>query len=158
MTLTSQLATHIRSTYTGGNSTGVCLKDAIDSITTEEAVTGIFGLNTIAALVYHIHYYVAVLALVLEGGPLEGRDEDSFLLPPVRNRTDWDNLLDTAFSGAERLASLVEAMPESRLEEPFVEPRYGTWYRNVAGVVEHANYHMGQIMLIRKILRHSASR
>jgi hypothetical protein len=38
------------------------------------------------------------------------------------------------------------------LEATFSQKKYGTYYRNLMGVIEHSHYHLGQISLIRKML------
>ena len=30
--------------------------------------------------------------------------------------------------------------------------KYGTYYRNFHGLIEHAHYHLGQIVLIKKLV------
>ena len=47
-------------------------KDNLTDVTWEQATTKIPSYNTIAALVYHIHYYIEILIPVLQGGKLEG--------------------------------------------------------------------------------------
>ncbi|HAI83731.1 MAG TPA: DUF1572 domain-containing protein, partial [Chitinophagaceae bacterium] len=31
----------------------------------------------------------------------------------------------------------------------------GTYYRNILGLIEHTHYHLGQIALIKKIIRNT---
>jgi hypothetical protein len=51
----------------------------------------------------------------------------------------------------EKLAVLLEEMPESQLWEDFVLPKYGITFRNLLGLFEHAHYHLGQIALLKKL-------
>ncbi|MDQ1090003.1 hypothetical protein QE390_004607 [Siphonobacter sp. SORGH_AS 1065] len=46
-------------------------------------------------------------------------------------------------------------MPEEAWQKTFVDEKYGTYYRNLHGMIEHTHYHLGQIVLIKKILRNS---
>jgi hypothetical protein len=34
------------------------------------------------------------------------------------------------------------------------DEQYGTWQRNLEAVIEHSYYHLGQIILIRKMILH----
>jgi hypothetical protein len=43
-------------------------------------------------------------------------------------------------------------LPESKLAETFSDEKYGNYYRNIHGIIEHTHYHLGQIVLIKKIL------
>ena len=58
---------------------------------------------------------------------------------------------------AEEFADLVEKMPGEKLYENFVDKKYGTYLRNIDGMREHSYYHLGQIVLIKKILAGRAS-
>jgi hypothetical protein len=43
-------------------------------------------------------------------------------------------------------------MPDSKMDEVFVDEKYGTHLRNIDGMIEHAYYHLGQIALIKKMI------
>src|SRR5690349_936751 len=148
MTTAQQLAKHFRDVHFGGNWTSVNLKDSIADITWQQATTKVQSLNTIGALVFHIHYYVAAILKVLQGQPLDAHDKYSFDLPPIQSAQDWERLLSTTWTDAEQFATLVEQLPDSQLQQTFTDEKYGSYYRNLLGVIEHTHYHLGQIVLI----------
>ena len=152
MEITKQVAKHFREVWFGGNWTSVNLKETLAGVTWQQATTHVTSLNTIAALVYHINYYVAAVLKVLQGEQLNAHDKYSFDLPPIQSREDWEKLLERVFAETEKFAILVENFPDSKLEEIFVNEKYGTWYRNFCGIIEHTHYHLGQIVLIKKLL------
>jgi hypothetical protein len=152
MNLTSQIAKHFRDVHFGKNWTSVNLKDSLADVTWEQATTKIYSFNTIATLVYHINYYVSTVLKVLQGGPLDAHDKYSFDLPPIQFPEDWKKLLDKTWTDAENFASLVEQLPDSILLENFTDGKYGNYYRNLHGIIEHTHYHLGQIVLIKKML------
>jgi len=152
MNLTSQIAKHFRDVHLGGNWTWVNLKETLSDVTWEQATTKIDSLNTIAALVYHINYYVVAATRVLQGNPMEAHDKYAFDVPPIQSQQDWENLKAKLFSDGEIFAALVEQLPESKLDEIFVLEKYGTYYRNFQGIIEHTHYHLGQIVIIKKLL------
>jgi len=121
-------------------------------MTWQQATTQVYSFNTIASLVYHMNYYVSAVLKVLEGGPLDASDKLSFNLPPIQSEEDWQKLLDKTWTEAENFAALIEALPEQKLGEPFSDGKYGTYYRNIHGVIEHIHYHLGQIVVLRKII------
>jgi len=43
-------------------------------------------------------------------------------------------------------------MPDKKLNEIFVNEKYGTYLRNIEAVIEHSYYHLGQIVLIKKLI------
>ena len=152
MSLTHEIAKHFRDVHFGGNWTSVNLRDQLSGLTWQQATQKVYDLNTIAVLVFHMNYYVAAVSRVLEGEALNARDRYSFELPPILSQEDWKNLVDKTWADAERFAGLVEQFPEVRLWEDFSENKYGNYYRNIVGIIEHVHYHLGQIVLIKKIL------
>lgn len=153
MTLNQQIAQHFRSVHSGGNWTAVNLKDTLSGITWQEAITPVQNLNTIAVLVYHMNYYVSAVLKVLRGAPLQASDKFSFDLPPITSEAAWQALVTKALSEAEEFATAIEQLPEERWMEVFTDEKYGNYYRNIHGIIEHTHYHLGQISLIRKLLR-----
>ncbi|MEX1189878.1 MAG: DinB family protein, partial [Bacteroidia bacterium] len=152
MKTTQQLAKHLRDIHFGGNWTSSNFKDLLSDMSLADAEREVNSLNSIALLVCHSTYYVGVLLQVLEGKPLNAKDESSFILPQLNSQKDWDELLVRICEHAERAAGLLEQLPDTILEEPFTDEKYGTWYRNIAGIIEHLHYHLGQIALIKKML------
>jgi DinB superfamily len=152
MNLTAQIAKHFREVYFGGNWTSVNLKETLKDVTWQQATTKVYSFNTIAVLVYHINYYVSAVLPVLQGGALNASDKYSFDCPPILSQQDWEKLLDKTQAEAETFVGIIENLPESKLEETFSEEKYGNYYRNLHGIIEHTHYHLGQIVLIKKIL------
>ena len=153
MSPTTQLAKHVRAIYFEENWTCSNLKDNLTGVTWQEATTQVQAFNTILALVYHMHYYVRVAMKVLEGGSLDGHDKFSFDHPPIRSQQEWERFVEAIWSEAERFAQLVEALPETQLWEDFADKKYGNYYRNIQGIIEHSYYHLGQIALIKKMFK-----
>lgn len=153
MQITQHLARHFRQVHWGGNWTAVNLKDTLADVSWQEATCSGSHRNTIAELVFHIHYYVAAILKVMRGGPLDAKDAYSFDMPPIESGADWHQLQEQVWRDAEAFAAFVEQMPDSQLSETFADAKYGTWYRNLAGVIEHTHYHLGQIVTIKRVLR-----
>lgn len=152
MNLSQQTAKHFSQVHFGGNWTSVNLKDTLADVNWQQAVTKVSSFNTIAALVYHMNYYVSAVLKVLPGGALDASDKFSFDLSPIQSEADWKNLLHKTWDDAEKFASLLEQLPESSFGEIFTDEKYGTYYRNIHGIIEHIHYHLGQIVVIKKIL------
>jgi hypothetical protein len=153
MNLSAQIAKHFREVHFGGNWTSSSLKANLADVTWQQATTQIYSFNTIATLVYHTNYYVSAVLKVLQGQPLEAKDEYSFNQPPVQSQQDWEKLLDKTWADAENFAKLLEQLPESKLSEDFTDKKYGNYYRNMHGIIEHLHYHLGQIVILKKIIQ-----
>jgi len=152
MNLTNQIAKLFRDVHFGGNWTAVNLKETLSDVTWQQATTKVYGFNTIADLVYHMNYYVSAVLNVLKGDTLTASDKYSFVHPPIPGPKEWEALLSKTWCDAENFAVLLEQLPENKLGETFSDEKYGNYYRNIHGVIEHCHYHLGQIVLIKKIL------
>ncbi len=130
-------------------------KDQLTGITWQEAIHKIGSLNTIAALTFHINYYIGGILQFFETGTLEIRDKYSFDAPPIQSGEEWENRLNNLWANAEQLAALVGRIPDQQLDATFVKEEYGSYRRNIEGLIEHSYYHLGQISLIKKIIRGS---
>jgi hypothetical protein len=73
-------------------------------------------------------------------------------VPPIASQQAWEQLLEETWANAENLARLIEQLPDQQVWEIFTDEKYGNYYRNFHGLIEHNYYHLGQIVLIRKIL------
>ena len=152
MKLAEQIAKHLREIHFGGNWTSSNLKDKLTDVTWQQATMQVYSFHSIATLVYHMNYFVDAVLTVLRGGPLDAKDKYSFDLPPIRSQQEWEKMLDKTWDDAENLAGLIEQLPDRQLWETFADKKYGNYYRNFHGVIEHCHYHLGQIVLIKKIL------
>lgn len=128
-------------------------KEQVTGITWHQATYKIDSLNSIAALIFHINYYLDGILKAFDSGKLEIRDKYSFDLPSLTTETEWKDLLNKFLTNAEKFVQYVEQIEEARLDEPFIEEKYGTYLRNIEGVIEHSYYHLGQVVIIKKMMQ-----
>jgi hypothetical protein len=88
---------------------------------------------------------------VLKGAALDIKDKFSFDAPPIKSEHDWQNLLNTFCNDSETFIQHVENMTDEDLLSDFANPKYGTYLRNIDVMIEHTYYHLGQILLIKKM-------
>ena len=127
-------------------------KNELSKINWKIAIKKSENLNSIAALAQHIHYYIKGIKNVFLGGRLEISDKYSFDFPEIQSEEEWLNFLAEFWKDSEELALLIETMEETKLNAYFVEEKYGSYYRNIDAMIEHSYYHLGQIVLIKKML------
>jgi hypothetical protein len=125
-------------------------KDQLESLDWKSACKQIGSANSIAMLAQHVHYYIEGIKDVLNGGALTVSDAESFDFPVIISNDEWTNFLNKLWKDATEFAGLVEKMPEDKLYDVFVEEKYGTYLRNIESMIEHAYYHLGQIVLLKK--------
>lgn len=157
MTICANTAKHLREVYFGGNWTWSNLRDQLKDVTWEEATRKIGDLNTIATLTYHIHYFTTGIMQVLQKEPLTTKDALSFSHPPINNAHDWEQFREKIWREAETLASLIDQLPDDILAQDFSDKKYGSYFRNFHGFIEHTHYHLGQIALIKKLVKSGKS-
>lgn len=153
MSIIAQLADHARQVHFGGNWTVSNLKQQLADVSWQQATTTVEGFNTLATLVQHIGYYYKVQLDVLQGKPLIASDKESFEQPPVQSAEDWEQLQESCWENANRFAELVAELPDTQLLKAFENVKYGNWLRNLVGILEHTHYHLGQIALIKRLVR-----
>lgn len=157
MKTTQQIASRFREVILNGTwIANTNYKDQLTHLDWEIATKKFHSFNTIAVLSQHIHYYIAGILKVLNGGTLDIKDQFSFDFSNIESQQDWENFLTTFWKDTEEFACLVEQMSDEILETVFVDAKYGTYQRNIDAMIEHAYYHLGQIVLIKKGLLENA--
>lgn len=152
MSRSSAIASRVREVLLNGRwIANTNYKDQLSGLTWVQATKKVGNLNTIAALTFHVNYYLAGLLHVFNGGKLEISDKYSFNMPPIQSDSGWHNLVSNFLGNAEKFAGQIEQMPDSMLDLPFAEEKYGSYLRNIEAIIEHSYYHLGQISLLKKL-------
>lgn len=125
-------------------------KDQLLKTPYEIAIKRVLSSNSISVLTQHIHYYVKGVLVVLEGGELVIKDSYSFDFPKITSESQWKIVVDDFINDAKSFANLLESLPENIWHEPFVDKKYGTYAKNIDGMIAHCYYHLGQIVLLNK--------
>ncbi|MBK8982107.1 MAG: DinB family protein [Ignavibacteria bacterium] len=127
-------------------------KEQLLSVTHRQAKRKIGSLNSIAELTYHVNYYLSGILNIFKSGKLEIQDKYSFDMPALCSEKDWENLVNEFLSNSEKLTAQIDQLPDEIFDEIFADEKYGTYQRNLEGVIEHSYYHLGQISLIKKLI------
>ncbi|MEY8847449.1 DinB family protein [Psychroserpens sp. XS_ASV72] len=152
MTTSKQLANRLRELFLNGTwIAGTNYKLLLSGVDFKQASYQVETLNTIAKLTFHINYYLEGILQVFNGGPLSIKDQYSFDSPQIESENEWVQMRQNLFSNAELFANHVEKLTEAQLNSTFVDEKYGTYARNIEGLIEHSYYHFGQIALIKKL-------
>jgi len=153
MNTTKQLANRFREVILNGKwIANTNYKQELSDINWKQATTKVETLNTIADLTFHVNYYITGILNVFNGGSLDIRDKYSFDMPPIKSDKEWEELTNTLWKNSELFATQIELITDRKLEEVFVDKKYGSYQRNIDALIEHSYYHLGQITLIKKLL------
>lgn len=135
-----------------GNWTEIYLDDVTADVTYAEAIALPAGItNSIAMLVNHLGLYNYIVGERLKGNNPQPGDDNGFAID-IKNEEDWQQLRQNVLNSFKTLADAVKVLPDEKLSA-FTPAGHTTFYKTLHGISEHAHYHLGQIMLIKKIIR-----
>jgi DinB superfamily len=153
MNIRSLIAQHVLEVHEGGNWTDVNITDTIRDITVKEAVMHTQASpNTIASILHHLTYWNRVMVQRIGGVRVAIPDRNGFDTPQLDTEQDWQQLKADNLASAHELATAINSFDENRLMEPILEG-YSSGYKNMQGTVEHIHYHLGQLVILKHLVR-----
>lgn len=153
MTMAKQLANRLREVILNGTwVANTNFRDQLNDLDWSLAIKTVGSTNSISILAQHVHYYLHGIKNVWINGKLEIRDKYSFDFPPMASQTQWLAFQEKFWKDTEELAQCMEEMTDEQLNENFVDEKYGSYLFNMNGMIEHCYYHLGQIVLLKKML------
>lgn len=125
-------------------------KEVLHGVDGKKAMAGLSGnTNSIWQLVSHITYWRSSVVNRLTGSTNPPPFTD-FLLPDDPNEENWRQALHDFEAAYHLLRNAIHHFNEENLDKP--SPRKGqTFYELIMGCLQHDAYHLGQMMLLKKI-------
>ncbi|MEM7161951.1 MAG: DUF1572 domain-containing protein [Bacteroidota bacterium] len=148
----SLLAKHLENVHFGGNWCGVDLRDLLKDVDLQLALKKFRSSHSLAELTFHLNYYIEGLIEVFKGGELSIKDKFSYDIPEIKSEEEWERMKAQSFRNATEFSNLLSHMNEDKMGEVFVEEKYGIYFSNVLGIIEHCHYHLGQMVLLKRFL------
>lgn len=153
MKMTSLIANHITDVYEGGNWTEVSLADVLKDTKLSEAVTLTEASpNTIASLLHHLTFWNRLMIKRMQGVDVFVDEKNGYNLPALQTEEDWKQLQTDGYLSAHELAAAIAGFDESKLFELLVQ-NGSSAYKNFQGTVEHTHYHLGQMVILKKLIK-----
>lgn len=153
MDLRIALAENTIEVYEGGNWTDVNIKDTLADVDYIEASTIVDGYaNTIASLVHHITFYNQVVKSRLYGIYDTIPAANGFDVKDVKGPEEWYGLQKDSLRSAQDLAVAIQSFPLDKLFTP-TKNKDVTFYKMLQGLTEHTHYHLGEIVVLKKIIK-----
>ena len=116
------------------------------------AKKGYDGGNSIWQLVHHITFWRKHVVKRIEKGmelPFEGPE---FYQPPNPSEESWNETVQDFKAAYHLLREAILSMDGKKLDQPLEgEGIQYTYYKQIMGVMQHDAWHLGQIILIRKM-------
>lgn len=153
MSLLNNIAVHILDVHMGDNWTEVNIQKTLEDVSFEEAVRVTpISPNSMAMLLHHLTFYNEVVLQRLLDLYIPIPQSNGFDLTPVTSEEQWQRLQHKNLQSAHALAEGILQFPINRLFELTANGKT-TFYKNLHGVAEHAHYHLGQITMLKKLIR-----
>lgn len=154
MQLTELLAQHVLAVHQGQNWTEVDLASVLHDVSLVEATAlTAASPNTIATLLHHLTVWNRVMVRRTQGLATELAADNGFAMAPLLTEAAWAALQADNLASAHELAAAIRGFAEEKLAAPILA-NYSSAYKNLQGSVEHIHYHLGQIVLLKSLVRH----
>ncbi len=130
---------------------GLNFKEALHDVNAAKAGAGTANkINNTWQLVAHITYWRTTVVNRLTGSTNPPPFPD-FLLPGELNEENWRQTLHDFEAAYHLLRNAIHGFTDEQLEKP--SPKEGqTFYQLMLGCLQHDAYHLGQLVLLKKIL------
>jgi hypothetical protein len=153
MNISSLIAQHIIDVHEGNNWTEVDLISTLNGINYKEAsLLTPASVNTIAGLVHHLRFWNDVMTKRIHGQDVDIPDSNGYDNLPLADGESWNTLVESCLASGRRLAEAIAGVEASRLDEPILTGS-STAYKNLQGSVEHVHYHLGQIVILKQLIK-----
>ncbi len=156
MTNLEQLIKEIEDFHSGRPWYGNNFHEIVDDITPQEALAVPGNGQSIARLLFHMIKWRKALTERLIGTPdFRANDDDPDNWVPLNslNEESWEAAKKEFDRQQELLVSELKKRDESFLDEEWLPGKPYTYRWLVTGVAQHDIYHLGQISLLRSLLR-----
>lgn len=138
-------------TFTGNAWHGPAVMEVLSDLTVEETLNKIGNSHTIAELVEHMITWRQFVVKKLEGDALyDVTEAENFRSVSTITEKDWKATLERLQLSQDTLLSLLKSITDEKLNE-IVGKRDYNYYTLLHGIIQHDIYHLGQIVLMRKL-------
>lgn len=148
----NRIKTLIQETADENNWTGINAEQALKDINAEQAVKRINSNHlNIAELTAHLTCWNKVITKRLDAENYAPTKEEDF--PEINELTtkEWNKIKQKLFQSFEELTNKLQEKESVDVNAPIFKGASSA-YRNLHGQISHLHYHLGQIVLLKKIL------
>lgn len=153
MNLLNHIAQHVLDVHKGDNWTEVNIQNTLQDVSLREATTVTpASPNSIAMLLHHLTFYNEIVLQRLLDIYTPIPQSNGFDMPALQSEEEWRQLQYKNLQSAHALADGILQFPAGRLFELTANGKT-TFYKNLHGIAEHAHYHLGQMVILKKLIR-----
>ncbi len=127
------------------------LLDTLSNITIKQATNRIGNCNTIWEIVVHIIEWRVNVIKRLKGEIIITPDNNYFTENEDKSTKNWNNTLQLLDNSQKEWISFLEWYDTKNLNKKYTTNQM-THYEHVQGILQHDSYHLGQIVLLLKLI------
>ncbi|MRX37975.1 DUF1572 domain-containing protein [Flavobacterium sp. LC2016-23] len=141
-----------QSIYNGNPWLEVTLAHTLENITAEQAYRKVNpNLNTIWEIVNHLIQWRRNILRRVQGETVLTPDHNYFVPVLDSSEAAWEQSLQSLAKSQELWNAFFEDFNDSDLEKIYINNNH-TYYEHIHGIIQHDVYHLGQIVILKKLL------
>jgi uncharacterized damage-inducible protein DinB len=141
-----------QSIYNGNPWLEVTLAHTLENVTAEQAYRKINpNLNTIWEIVNHLIQWRRNILRRMQGETVTTPDHNYFVPILDSSEASWEQSLQSLGKSQELWDAFFEDFDDQDFEKIYVNNGH-TYYEHIHGIIQHDVYHLGQIVILKKLL------
>ena len=138
--------------YQGSPWIDVNLVDTLQAITAEQALKKIKkNSNSIWEITNHLISWRKSVLQRMQGMEVKAPSHNYFVQVETGSAAEWKKTLDELAVTQTAWIQFLKGFHESSFEKMYV-PNQLTYYEHIHGILQHDAYHLGQIVMLKKLL------
>ena len=138
--------------YNGSPWIDVTIMDTLKNISAEQAAKKINPeRNSIWQIINHMIAWRENVLLRVQGNGMVTPNNNYFTQLEIISETEWQKALERLANSQEQWIHFLENSDESQFDKIYA-PNKMTYYEHIHGILQHDAYHLGQIVLLSKLV------
>ena len=138
--------------YNGRPWIDVTIMDILKNISAEQAAKKIIPeRNSIWQIINHMIAWRENVLLRVQGNGMVTPNNNYFTQLEIISETEWQKALERLANSQEQWIHFLENSDESQFDKIYA-PNKMTYYEHIHGILQHDAYHLGQIVLLSKLV------
>lgn len=151
MTESKRISNLYQSIYNGNPWLEVNLTDTLDEVTAAQAYTKVNpNLNTIWEIVNHLIQWRRNILKRLQGEVITTPDHNYFVPVLDSSEAAWEQSLQSLAKSQESWNDFFIDFNDEDLQKIYAANNH-TFYEHIHGIIQHDVYHLGQIVILKKL-------
>ncbi|PWB26962.1 DinB family protein [Flavobacterium sp. HTF] len=152
MSESKRISNLYQSIYNGNPWLEVTLADTLENITASQAYKKINpNLNTIWEIVNHLIQWRRTILSRVQGEIVNAPDHNYFVPVLDSSEAAWEQSLQSLAKSQELWNAFFENFDDADFAKIYASNNH-TYYEHIHGIIQHDVYHLGQIVILKKLL------